>query len=85
MRVISLDVHTTGKLLSVHLENYFSGAIRFAGGLPETTKSDKRFHGFGMKSVRMIAEKYGGNVTVRTDGGLFLLDILVPVPARDKD
>lgn len=79
-RVICLDVRTKGRLLSVHLENYFSGEVKFENGLPVTTKGDRMYHGFGMKSVRMTAEKYGGNVIVRTEGDSFLLDILIPVP-----
>ena len=34
---------------------------------------DEGFHGFGIKSMRMIAEKYNGNVTARQDGELFVL------------
>lgn len=83
-RVICLDLRTTGRLLSVHLENYFVGELKFEGGLPQTTKTDVRFHGFGMKSVRMTAEKYGGNVVARTDGDSFLLDIMIPVPAENS-
>ena len=80
-RVICLNVKQTEKLLSVHIENYYAGEITFVGGLPQT-KKDVRFHGFGMKSVRMIAEKYGGNVIARTDGDLFKLDILVPIAGK---
>ena len=83
-RVICLNVRSTEKLLSVHIENYYAGEITFVNGLPQT-KKDVRFHGFGMKSVRMIAEKYGGNVIARTDGDLFKLDILVPVTAKRED
>lgn len=78
-RIICLNVKRSGeKLLGVHLENYYAGEIVFAGGLPQT-KKDVRFHGYGMKSVRMIAEKYGGNVLARTEGDLFKLDILIPI------
>lgn len=79
-RIICLNVKSNERLLSVHLENYYAGEIIFVNGLPQTTKKDTYFHGFGMKSVKMIAEKYGGNLLMRTDGELFKLDILIPVP-----
>lgn len=81
-RIICLNVRSAEKLLSVHVENYYAGEITFVDGLPQT-KKDARFHGFGMKSVRMIAEKYGGNMLARTEGDLFKLDILVPIPEKE--
>lgn len=77
-RIICLNVRSTDKLVSVHVENYYDGEIKFVDGLPQTTKKDTRFHGFGMKSVRMITEKYGGNMLARTEDGLFKLDLLFP-------
>ena len=37
-------------------------------------------HGFGMRSIKMVAEKYRGSVTVRAEGGIFNLNILLPLP-----
>ena len=78
-RVVCLNIKSVGKIVSVHIENYFDGKLKFINGLPETTKSDNRFHGYGMKSVKMIIDKYGGNMVVRTNDGLFMLDMMLPV------
>lgn len=44
--------------------NYFSGTRRMEDGFPVTTKTEEEgFHGYGMKSMRLIAEKYGGSLT----------------------
>ena len=48
------------------------------GGIPLTTKSDKNYHGFGMKSIRQVVEKYGGSLTVNAENDLFRLMILLP-------
>lgn len=77
-RCISLVVQTRGDMVSVHEENYFVGALEFVDGLPKTTKADGADHGFGMRSMRALAEHHGGTLTVRTDGELFLLDVLLP-------
>ena len=45
-------------------------------GLPRTRKTEEEgFHGYGMKSMKLIAEKYGGSLSVSTDGDLFMLDV----------
>ena len=83
-RVICLNIKAANNLLSVHIENYFDGKITFKGGLPVTTKGDERLHGFGMKSVRAITEKYDGNMTARAADGIFKLDILLPFTQKRK-
>jgi hypothetical protein len=77
-RCISLNVKTVGKMLSVHIENFYDGEIRLENGLPVTDKG-KDYHGFGMKSMRAIAEKYGGGMNVIAKNGKFCLDIVLPV------
>lgn len=45
-------------------------------GLPLTTKEDKNFHGFGVRSIWYIVEKYKGDLLMRTSQERFLVDIL---------
>lgn len=80
-RTIGLTVTNTGNLLLIHTENYFDHAVVMEDGLPVTTKEDTRFHGFGMKSVRLIAGRYGGTVTIELDGNIFNLNIMIPIQA----
>ena len=42
-----------------------------------TTKSETALHGFGVKSIRQIAEKYNGNVRYCQDGNIFLAEALL--------
>ena len=35
------------------------------GNLPKTTKTDARYHGYGLKSIYDTAEKYGGTAEIR--------------------
>ena len=82
-RIILLNVQRKGAFVSVSVENTCSAALRFEGGLPQTTKEDTRYHGFGVKSIRYVAEKYGGTVAMRQADGKFYLSILFP--ARHKN
>lgn len=79
-RVVSLTVKTVGNLLSIHLDNAFSGTLNMEDGLPTTTKAEPKSHGYGLKSMRMTAEKYGGRLTVSAEHALFNLNIVIPIP-----
>lgn len=78
-RVIGLIVRTSGTFLSVHIYNYCPEPLKFADGLPITTKADKRAHGYGVKIIRMITEKYGGEMSMSQKDDIFNLDLLFPL------
>lgn len=77
-RVIFLKVFFKGQSTMVVMENYCSDRLVFKDGLPQTIKEDKNYHGFGMKSIRSIVEKYRGNMVVSQEGNMFVLNILFP-------
>ena len=79
-RIARLKVTCSGKLLSVHMENCCDTAPEFEDGLPKTTKGDERWHGYGMRSMRLIAEKYGGGLSASVEDGMFYLDVVLPLP-----
>ena len=66
-------------ILSVHIYNYCPEPLKFADGLPITTKADKRAHGYGVKIIRMITEKYGGEMSMSQKDDIFNLDLLFPL------
>lgn len=48
-----------------------------------TSKADMDNHGFGLSNIRVAAEKYGGEVSVRTEDGEFRLTIALPAPQAE--
>ena len=75
-KIIDIVSECRGELVSIHISNYFSGELKMEDGLPLTGKTEEEgFHGFGMKSMKLIAEKYGGSLSVSADGDLFTLDV----------
>lgn len=78
-RVISVKIINQNDLLMIQIQNYYECPLQFEGGLPITTKKNKRDHGFGMKSIRYTAEKYNGTITVRANENIFMLQVLIPV------
>ncbi|BAM48411.1 ATP-binding protein [Amphibacillus xylanus] len=77
-RVMSMIVKETMGLISIHIENYYQGDLQFQDGLPVTTNTDQDFHGFGMKSMKYIVEKYGGELSIKLDDDVFNLNIAFP-------
>ena len=78
-RVVSMNVYTRSNMVIIQVENYYSGTIQMENGLPKTTKPDESNHGFGMRSVKSIVEKYGGSISIDADSQIFLLSIVLPL------
>lgn len=78
-----MAVRRQGKMVSVHAENYCEGVQFGQDGLPKTQKGE-RGHGYGMRSMRMVAEKYGGFLTAEVRGDLFILDIVIPFSPKEE-
>lgn len=78
-RLITLTVQTRQGFVFINAENYYSGQLRFERGLPQTTKADKQYHGFGMRSIQLLTEKYGGDLQIRAEDGIYTLSIMLPI------
>lgn len=81
-RVIGVVVYKKAGLITMNINNSYSGKITLKDGLPVTTKGDSFYHGFGMKSIKMIVAKYGGKMNISLDRSVFSLSIIIP--AYDK-
>ena len=75
-RIVTLSITAKGNMLFIHVENPCLSKPAFEDGLPVTTKGDTDNHGFGMRSIRYVTEKYGGVLTTGWEDGVFLLDVL---------
>lgn len=78
-RVISLKAVIHGDMIVLHVENFFEEQLTMVDGMPKTTKSGSG-HGFGLRSIREIAERYGGMVTVQAKDHIFKLTVVLHRP-----
>lgn len=79
-RTLSVISSKTELFLKLSVENYCERTVDFdKKGFPTTDKPDKSMHGFGVKSVARIAEKYSGNVSYRVEDGLFKAQVIFPL------
>lgn len=75
-RLIDVSIEPRGDFVFLSFVNYFAGTLEVQDGLPRTTKTaEPGYHGFGLKSIRRIAEKYGGDLSASAKGEMFHLDI----------
>lgn len=73
-RLVRTAIYEKNGFVMLRFENYCETAVPLgADGLPAT--------GYGVKSIRATAQKYGGTVTVHHEDNWFTLRVLIPVRA----
>ena len=81
-RVVSLSIQRRYAFLSIQTNNRCLQTPELHGGLPRTTKAPGGLHGYGLKSIRYIASKYGGNAQISVADRIFTLQIMLPIPSE---
>lgn len=83
-RVVDLKIYRWKQVLMIQIQNSYTGRLVFRNGLPRTTKADSQFHGYGLKLIRQVARKYGGEMTVNAEHQVFSLRVVLPLPDGNK-
>ena len=78
-RVVSISTISKEGFIRIHEENFFDGDLIYENNVRKTTKQNKLYHGFGVKSIKLIAQKYHGDVSISATDGKFILDILFSI------
>ncbi|MDE6373982.1 MAG: ATP-binding protein, partial [Clostridia bacterium] len=76
-KLIKLAVYKNNGLLIIRCENTFRGELKTFNGELLTTKRNKTNHGYGVKSIKTVAAKYGGTVTYAATDGTFTLCVVI--------
>lgn len=78
-RLITLKVSSRNNFIMIRLDNYDTSNIDLSSNhLPTTSKSNKDYHGIGLKSMDYIVAKYGGSLTLTKEDNWVRLKILLP-------
>lgn len=75
-KIISLKIKRVGNIVSISIKNGYKGTIEMSNNLPISKKNDHIHHGFGMKSIKMVCEKYNGNLKLTCKNNVFIATIL---------
>ena len=83
-RLITLNVSRKDNMVVINVENLLEGELVLEDGLPQSGAHETGWHGFGMRSMRSIAERYGGGLEVSVEDGIFRLIIVLPYKEKQK-
>lgn len=78
-RIIDINIRPVAGQVFFCMENSYAEKPEMSNGMPISSKKDKQYHGFGMKSIKLIADKYGGSFSCCADNGVFRINILFPL------
>ncbi|MCQ2462550.1 MAG: GHKL domain-containing protein [Clostridia bacterium] len=74
-----------GNMVFISVTNPFNGKLNKNDGSFETTKNDKENHGYGLKSIKKAAAKYGSdNVSFTVENNVFTLNMVLLKLAEDS-
>lgn len=79
-RQIDILIYRQKEFLVINVVNPIKGSLVYEEELPVTTKKDKDYHGYGLKSVKHLLKKYEGFLSISEEDGCFSLMMLIPVP-----
>ncbi len=77
-RSIDIKVRKEGDIIKAVVNNYIEKSVLDENPELETSKEDKNIHGWGMKSVRNIIEKYNGGIEISDDNNIFSIIFKIP-------
>lgn len=83
-RSISLIVRNALSCTSIFISNYYEGKIILDNnGMPKTTKLNNGYHGYGLKSIKLIVDKYNGDFKIDIKDSIFMIQILFTEQKQD--
>lgn len=84
-RFISLKAARRGGMAVLLVENSYANELSYDDGeLPATNKPEAHHHGFGLRSVRDLAERNGGGISIQAEEGVFRLTVTLRAPEGER-
>lgn len=83
MRQIDLMIYRQQSFLIINIINPLEEKLIYEEDVPITTKGDRNYHGFGLRSMKHIVKKYDGYLDIREEDNCFSLKILIPIPNKE--
>ncbi len=78
-KLIKLAIFSQQDYLIIRIENYYEHRLNVTNGQFVSTKKDKQMHGYGIKSIKNIAEKYDGSIKINTNSQWFTMIVIIPL------
>ena len=82
-RNIFFHARMNDDMVFITIRNPVAGEVKIKNGLPQTGKANKSLHGYGFRSIKKSAARYGeNNVRFRVENGQFELQIFLRIPQQ---
>ncbi len=79
-RKIDFKMYKDRNFIRFTIINPYMGTLIFNEKLPVSTKKDSLFHGFGIKSIKSIVNKYSGDMVIDISERQFKLNMILLIP-----
>lgn len=78
---VSVSAYRRKNVYMIEVQNSIQKKVEIneETGLPETTKCDKEHHGYGLVSIRKIAQKYYGDIDIKQEEDSFRISVMLMV------
>ena len=76
-RVLSLQIQKKAGVVIIRLENTCTSNPIFKNSIPVSSKENHYIHGFGMRSIKYVAQKYGGDLIIEAKNNIFTLTVVI--------
>ena len=80
-----MSLKTVNHMFLLDMINPYEGELKKSGDHYETTKADKENHGFGLESVKRIAEAYNCLAEISDQDRLFHVKLTLFETYQNKD
>ena len=77
-RIIHMTLAARQGYIFIEVSNYIENEIKMKNNMPQTTKQDKKLHGYGVKSIEYTAKKYNGTLTYTQHDHMLEMKVLIP-------
>ena len=76
-RIIICDITDDGQRVMITVKNAIDTSVLYINPSLDTTKLEKEIHGFGVKTIKAIAEKYNGYVYFYEEDLTFVCKVIM--------
>ena len=81
-RFIKVSGGQAANYMLIEVKNSSARKAMLLDGLPATSKADKALHGFGLRSVKKVLDRYSGTMDIEQTAGSYSITLMIPRPAR---
>jgi len=80
-RYIKISGGPAANYMNIEVENASARKAHLLDGLPATSKADKAMHGFGLRSVKAVVERYNGIMNIEQNDSSYSISLMIPKPS----